>query len=215
VKVLLPPNVLGFIAAVPLVAGVLGAVILTRPGKTAGETATTTPSASATASPMRTPTPPATATRAAPTATPTRPAPIPTATQEILRPLTGIRFGTIEVVSNSTGVELPSPAEFAISSYFVMEPGGDRVRYGLDSAPFMPVLTGESVVGPEWSDRGGHGIATGSGKFLGIATDWTMDFFASENVLTALITIGRSGNLPGGRPVELSISVAQAWQAAP
>jgi len=206
-----------FVVGVPLAAGVVGAVILSRPDDSSGaaaQTATATPIA--TTAPVRTPLPPTlTPTRPAPAATATRPAAVATATPEVLRPLSGIRFGMIDAVSNSTGTELPFPAEFAMSAYFVLEPGGARVRYGLESAPFMPLLSGETATGPEWSDYGGHGVATGAGKFIGIVTDWTIDFYASETELSAAVTIGKSGNLPGGQPVELTIAVAEAWRSSP
>lgn len=213
----LSANVIAFAVGLPLAAGLVSAVVITRPddrdnGAVLAHAATPT----ATIAPTRTPTPqPVTPTRAAATVAPTRAAPVATAAPEILRPLTGVRFGVIDVASNQTGFELPFPAEFAMSGYFVLEPGGSRVRYGLDSVPFMPALTGEAAIGTEWGDRGGHGVATGSGKFMGVATDWTIDFVVSEGSLSANVSIGRSGNLPGGKPVELTIFVAEAWQAAP
>ncbi len=119
------------------------------------------------------------------------------------------------MVSNPSGEELPFPADFALSGHFVMDAAGSRIQYGLDSLPFMPLLTGTSTLGPQFNDDGGHGEATGSGKFMGITTDWTMDFTVSAANLSALITIGKSGNLPGGQPVELAVSVAEAWQVSP
>jgi len=212
----LSSNVIAFAVGIPLVASVVGAVILSRPDGSSGAIApATTATVAVTAGPTLTPAPPpAPPTRIAPTATATRPA-APTAAPEVLRPLSGIRFGMIDVISNSTGADLPFPAEFAMSAYFVLEPDGSRVRYGLDSTPFMPLLTGETATGPDWGDRGGHGLATGSGKFLGVTTDWTIDFDASETGLSALVSIGRSGNLPGGQPVELTVTVGEAWQAGP
>lgn len=132
-----------------------------------------------------------------------------------MRNLTGIRFGMIDVVSNPTGQELPFPAEFALSGNFLLDNAGKRVQYGMDSPPLLPTLTGATALGNDFSEDGGHGLATGTGRFMGVTTDFSVDFYVSEAGMSALVTIGKGGNLPGGKPVELSISVAEAWQAGP
>lgn len=206
----LHPTVTGLALAVPVTLLFVGSVILTRPDNAAPIAPEPTPTIQATTSPTPTPTktPSPTPTRPA-TATP-RPATLsPAAQGQAVRTLSGVRFGTADVIRNQTGADLPFPGEFALDAHFVLEPDG-RMTFFVDSPPFLPSLTGAAAASA-LSVEGGSGHASGKGRFLGVQTDFAFDFQVNERRLTGVLIIGSSGNLPGGQPLELSISVAEPW----
>ncbi|MEO8539730.1 MAG: hypothetical protein ABI577_08310 [bacterium] len=205
------PTVTAFAVVGPLTMGMVALVVFTRPGSEAPAGAIPT-ATSTSAAPTATPTGPMVATAtpipAKPSSTPPS-LPIATPQTELMRELSGLRFGVIDVVSNETGEDLPFPAEYAIDGHFIRETtsSGERVSFLLEGPPIIPKLSGTAMVGGEFNGSGGHGIASGSGRFMGVTTDFSMDFEVTNDVLSASVVIGRQGNLPGAKPLELSVTV--------
>lgn len=193
-----PNTVIPVAVVLILIAGMILALAASRPDADTGadlassETAMPpTPTAPPAPTRTATPPPPSATPGPRPTAVPVQATPPGSAAAEQIPELSRLRIVDISVLENPSGVpaDFPPgmPLEFLVGIRRDRQP--QVVEFFL--APPFPfaAMTGSGVIGPDFSEDGGKGKATGTGTFDGARATFTFEFQVDSNALRGTLTI--------------------------